>query len=88
MKRTSIEIHDFYCLNCGKRSMSLPRKVCHQHEQFHRKNLYCPNCKVTSNNIEVKNEIEKALFLKQYKEGVFDEERNKIIHDGGVPSFW
>ena len=84
MKRTNMEIHEFYCLNCGKMSMALPRKACHKHEQFHRKVLYCPNCKVTSNNIEVKNEIEKALFFDQYKGGIFDEERKKIIcNDGG-----
>ena len=88
MKRVKTEIHDFYCLNCGKRSLSLPRKIGHQHEQFHRKNLYCPYCKITSNNIEVKNDIERVLFLEQYNKGVFEDERKKIVCNDGMPRVW
>ena len=39
------EIHDFYCLNFGKKSIPLSRKSGHQHARNHRKRLYCPNCK-------------------------------------------
>lgn len=83
MKKTTIQFNDFYCLNCGKRSFSLPRKSCHQHEKFHRKKLYCPNCHITCNSVEIKTEEDRWNFLNDFENGVYDNERKEIIcHDG------
>ena len=68
-------INDFYCLNCGKKTMSLPRKHGHQHEKFHRKKLYCPYCKIEINNIEIKNEEERWQFLRDFEGGVYEQEK-------------
>ena len=75
MKNNRIEIHDFYCLNCGQKSMSLPRQRNHLHGKFHRKKLYCPLCKTTVNHIEVRSEDERWEFLEDFKGGVYEQEK-------------
>ena len=71
MKNNKIEIHDFYCLNCGQKSMSLPRQRNHLHGKFHRKKLYCPRCKKTLNAIEIKNDEEYYVFKQNFLLGLY-----------------
>lgn len=75
MARTSkFSFSMFYCPNCGKKAMELPRPVSLTRSAFHKKKLYCPWCKNTYNCIECRNENEKNDFLEMYKNGEFKEE--------------
>lgn len=69
----SFEIHDFYCINCGNRSMSLPRQRGHLHKKFHYKSLYCPHCKVEINHVEIRDQFEKEDFLKAFEGGEYEQ---------------
>ena len=48
-----MSISDFYCTNCGKYTLSLPRKNGRTRKGGHLKKLYCPNCKEEHNCAEV-----------------------------------
>ena len=65
--------NDFYCIKCGKRAMSLPRKRSHQHKSLHCKKLYCPSCKITINCVECKNEEDVLQFKENFKKGIYEE---------------
>ena len=82
------EIHDFYCLNCGKKSIPLPRKSGHQHARNHRKRLYCPNCKQEVNHIEIKNEEDRQQFLEKFENGEYIEEAKESIEECKNSSLW
>ena len=69
-----IDIHDFYCIQCGERALSCVRPQSHRRERFHRKKLYCPHCKVMINTIEIKNDVEAYEFKEMYEAGDFKEE--------------
>lgn len=79
MAKGNLELNSFYCINCGNKSMELPRKRGCRSETFHRKNLYCPHCKLTLNHIEIKNDYEKFEFLEMFKKGIFKDEAEKSI---------
>lgn len=68
------EMHDFYCLQCGKQTFPIARKVGKLHGEFHRKKLWCPWCKLETNCIEVRNIEEKELFLEAFNNGEYKEE--------------
>ena len=82
------EIHDFYCLNCGKKSIPLSRKSGHQHARNHRKRLYCPNCKQEINHIEIKNEEDRQQFLEKFENGEYIEEAKESIEECKNSSLW
>ena len=69
-----IDIHDFYCINCGEKVYSCVRPQAHRREKFHRKKLYCPHCRMEINCIECKDDIEVAEFKIAYEMDVFKEE--------------
>lgn len=66
--------HYFMCIKCGKLTMTLPRPVGHQYKSWHRKKLYCPNCRVEINCIECKDEEEVFYFKEDFERGLFEEE--------------
>lgn len=72
-------IHSFYCPMCGKKTMEIPRKMSLQRGTFHRKKLYCPWCKETLNQIEVRDEQEYLEFKKAFEEGVFTNEAKESL---------
>ena len=74
MSYGKIDIHDFYCLQCGERALSCVRPQAHRREKFHRKKLYCPHCKVMTNTVEVKNDEEAYEFKEAFNAGEFQEE--------------
>ena len=82
MAKGNIEINSFYCLQCGQKSMELPRKRSNRKEQFHRKDLYCPHCRVTINHIEIKDEEERFEFLTRFEKGEFENEAKESISYG------
>lgn len=74
MSYGKIDIHDFYCLNCGNKAGSCIRPQSHRRERFHRKKLYCPHCRTTLNCIEVKNDTEAFEFREMFEAGEFKQE--------------
>ena len=79
MGKSKTEIHDFYCLNCGKLSMPLPRKIGRQHNSYHRKKLYCPYCKVVVNHVEIRNDVELFNLKEDFANGQFKDEAAESI---------
>lgn len=78
------DIHDFYCLRCGGRVGSCVRPQAHRREQFHRKKLYCPMCRITLNCVEVKNDFEAYEFREAHARGEFVEEAKMSIEECGA----
>lgn len=68
---------DFYCTNCGKKNISVARRLGQQREPGHLKNLYCPYCKQEHNAVEVKehclNYTVEDFFL-EFNNGNFNED--------------
>lgn len=78
--RNTYDIHEFYCMKCGQKNMSLQRKVNHKHAKHHRKKLWCWHCKCTINCIECKNDQEVAEFKSNWQNGYYEEElKNSLI---------
>lgn len=73
------EMHDFYCMNCGKKSMSIPRLRGRFREVGHKKVMYCPHCKETVNMVECRNDEEAYNFKLDFEEGLFKEEAQNSI---------
>ena len=73
------EQHDFYCLKCGKRGIPLPREKGRNHEKFHRKRLYCLNCKEEVNHIECRTYNEIEQFKEDFKNGVYVNEAEESV---------
>lgn len=80
-KNGKYENHDFYCLSCGQKTIPIMRKSGHKHEQFHRKKLYCYNCRATCNCIEITSFSEKEQFLQNFREGKYiaEAEQSKVF---------
>lgn len=72
--RNNFESHDFYCINCGTKSISLMRPVSIQRGKFHRKLLFCFHCKHTVNHIECRNDEERKKFYQDFQDGKYIEE--------------
>ena len=77
--RRKLEMHTFYCINCGKPGIPIWRKTAKQKERYHRKILYCPNCKLAVNHIEIKTEAEKEQFIQDFQNGNYREEAEAAI---------
>ena len=80
MKRQSyVYNHSFYCINCGKESIPIPRKRGHQHARGHRKDLYCPYCQKTVNHVECKTYEDVIQFKEDFANGVFKDEATNSL---------
>lgn len=75
------EEHSFYCINCGKRAMSLQRPVSKLREAHHRKKLYCPCCGNVVNCIECRNDSEVYEFKENFELGVYKEEAEASLKE-------
>lgn len=75
----TMETHDFYCINCGNRGISLMRKRGHQHSRMHRKRLYCPTCQLEINHIECKDENDVFEFKTNFENGVYTDEAAESV---------
>lgn len=79
-----VEYHDFYCMNCGNK-YTLPRRANRKKESMHRKVLYCPFCKKEVNHIEVKNYLEKQIFLENFQKGLYYQEcQESLLYTGSL----
>ena len=74
-----VEVHDFYCINCGKKGIMLPRKVSMKHSRMHRKKLYCIYCKTEVNHIECRTEEEIEKFKRNFEKGAYKDEADASI---------
>ena len=79
MSYGKIEIHNFYCISCGNKGIPCVRPRAHQRERFHRKKLYCPNCKKEIQHIEICNEEEAFLFKQAFEAGEYLEENQESL---------
>lgn len=70
----AFETHDFYCINCGKKGIPISRQSGHKRGAFHRKWMYCPNCKHTVNHVECRTQEEKEQFMADFLAGKYKEE--------------
>ena len=52
--KKNVTISDFYCVRCGRKGLSLPRKVGQQRPAGHLKSMYCPTCQKVVNHVEVR----------------------------------
>ena len=64
MRNTRTEEHDFYCMKCGEKIYSLPRKVSHKYQKHHYKRLWCWRCHEELNAVECRSDVE----IKEFKE--------------------
>ena len=71
--------HQFYCIKCGKRGIPLARKCGAQREKYHRKKLFCLNCKQEVNHVECRNQEEIDQFKIWFEEGMFKDEAEESI---------
>jgi hypothetical protein len=79
MAKGRVVFHDFYCMNCGQRTWTLPRKTSKLHGEFHRKKLYCRFCQTEVNHIEIRNDAEAYEFKELWLEGYFTQETAESI---------
>ena len=79
MSRKNMELHSFYCMNCGNHIIELPRPRGHKYGKHHRKQLYCPWCKIECNAIECRTDTEVIEFKEQFAEGAYKEEAQASI---------
>lgn len=85
-KNKKYTMHSFYCPNCGKKTFDLQRSLSTQKESMHRKKMYCPWCKETLNQIEIRNDKEYFDFITAFEKGEFkDEVADSLSH---VRSTW
>ena len=73
-------ISDFYCTQCGSQGLPVVRTAKHAREPGHLKKLYCPNCRIQTNMVEIRDygQYKKEDFLTEFKYGNFDEEGKRI----------
>ena len=79
MRKTTRITHRFFCTNCGREGLPLARKVSHQHEKGHLKNLYCPWCKAEYNHWECHDDEEVARFKEFYRQEVIQHELSDYV---------
>lgn len=72
-------MNDFYCMNCGSKNLTLPRRDSHQHERFHRKIMYCFHCKQEVNHVECKTYEDVLEFKENFENGVYVNEAAESI---------
>lgn len=73
-KANNYNEHSFYCIKCGNKGIPLMRPQGHQHEQFHRKKLYCPHCHETINHVECKTLEDVETFKIAFADGAYIDE--------------
>lgn len=68
-----VEFSQFYCINCGKYVLDLPRKSYKLHKTGHLKKLYCPHCKMEVNCYECRTEYDVFDFKERFENREFSE---------------
>ena len=71
--------HSFYCIKCGEKGITLPRRDSHQYSKYHRKKLWCWRCKCEVNHVECKNDEEVYEFKQAFAAGEFENELKESL---------
>lgn len=71
--------HTFWCLNCGREGIPLPRKISHLHAPHHRKKMYCPWCKAVVNHLECKSQKDILDFKENFEARLYQEEAQESL---------
>lgn len=74
MITTNFDSPKFFCMNCGKEGIPIPRTQGYKRGKMHRKVLYCPWCKETLNHVECHTLEEELKFKEDFNEGVYQDE--------------
>lgn len=76
MANNTITISDFYCTQCGNKGLPVVRTSKKVREPGHLKKLYCPQCKIQTNHVEVRpfGKYNYEDFQIEFIHGNFDEE--------------
>ena len=71
----------FYCTQCGKEGIPVPRELRSLHESGHLKKIYCVYCDKINNAVEIrpKGKYTYSDFLWEFEESNFDKAGNRII---------
>lgn len=85
-KYSRVDLHDFYCINCGNRGMPILRNAGHQHNSLHRKKLYCLTCKTEINHVECRSAYDVEVFKSNYEKGAYKNEAEASLHHVGATS--
>jgi len=56
----TFEGHEFYCTECGKKGIPLPRQKGRAREKGHIKHMWCVNCRKRTAHIECRSDLEIA----------------------------
>jgi len=62
----------FFCTQCGKPGIPIPRSKNHLRERGHLKRLYCPYCNRVVNHVEISPLYTEDDFRSEFEAGVFD----------------
>ncbi len=76
MTRKNFSLSDFYCTECGKKGLSIPRKHGQARETGHIKDLLCIYCNKRTKHIEVSETGSYSYFdfIEDFNDGVFKED--------------
>lgn len=79
MTRKNFSLSDFYCTECGKKGLSIPRKHGQARESGHIKDLLCIYCNKRTKHVEVSETGSYSYFdfLEDFESGVFEEDGEK-----------
>lgn len=69
----------FFCLQCGREGIPLPRKRGQERKSFHRKKIYCYHCQNTINHIECRTDEDIKLFKEEFENGVYENEAKESL---------
>jgi hypothetical protein len=62
----------FFCTQCGRKGIPIPRSKNHMRETGHLKRLYCPYCRRVVNHVELSVKYTEEDFRKEFEAGSFD----------------
>jgi hypothetical protein len=79
MATYNYETHDFYCIQCGNKTLPVLRSFASKKERFHRKKLWCCTCKCEINCVEITTLAEKEQFMEEFQDGKYREEAEESI---------
>lgn len=76
-------ISDFYCTQCGKKGIPIPRKNGNQRERGHLKKIFCIYCNEEVNHVEIRPFGSYTLedFEEEFKLGRFVNGKREAITD-------
>lgn len=81
LPKQQVTISRFFCTECGKETVSVPRKIGAQREPGHLKKLFCFNCKKETNCAEVRpfGAYDYADFIQEFNLGRFKDGQKRPI---------